>query len=66
MNLGRNIVATLRLQDDLLKQASDRIVELEHELAFAHEQVRLLELRLQRRPRLVDSTLPALLRRQAE
>ena len=64
MNLGRNIIGTLRLQDDLLKQLTDRLVELERELAFAHEQVRILELKLQRRPRLVDQSLPALLRPQ--
>jgi hypothetical protein len=46
--IARTMIGTLRLQDDLLKQATDRIVELEQELAFTQACNRLLEAKLER------------------
>ena len=64
-SIGRSMLGTLRLQDDMLKQACDRIKELENELALAHAHITFLELKLMRRPKLVtDENLPALLRPQ--
>lgn len=61
------VLAKIRLQDDMLKQACDRLRELEHELALAHAHIQFLEAKLQkeaRRAALNDHQLPALLRRQ--
>jgi hypothetical protein len=63
-SIARTIIGTLYLQDDMLKQASERVRELEQELELARAHIRILELKLQRRPRSAESC--ALLIPQAE
>lgn len=62
--IARSVIGTLRLQDDMLKQACDRIKELERENQMMAAHIRILECKLQRRPRSAESC--ALLIPQAE
>jgi hypothetical protein len=62
--IARSVIGTLRLQDDMLKQACDRIKELERENQLMAAHIRILELKLSRRPRSAESC--ALLIPQAE
>ena len=42
--IARSVIGTLRLQDDMLKQACDRIKELERENQLMAAHIRILEL----------------------
>lgn len=62
------VLATLKLQDDMLKQTMARIKELEHDLAYAHGHIQFLEaklMKLTQRAKFDDNNLSMLLKRQA-